>query len=482
MFTLAELLSIYGKPATKDAAAEGVSFGGVAVDSRSCRPGDLFVALPGERRDGHDFIAAALASGCRGAMARSGKLVAAQCDVLCARTYEWSGVGWRVEGPADAPTILVLVPDTLAALQRLAAWWRSRFSPQVIGVTGSVGKSSTKELLAAILAMHMPILKSERSYNNEIGLPLTLLALREEHRAVIVEMGTYGPGEIALLAEIARPQIGVVTNVSHSHLERMGSLETIARCKAELPAALPRDGLAVLNGDEPLVRAMATVTPASVCLYGLGPECHLRGSQVQSHGLAGFSFRVQEGSEAHSLHCALPGRHNVYNALAAIAVARHLGLSWEEIAAGLENPQAHLRLVPLPAVGGATLLDDTYNASPYSCRAALDLLAELSGRKVAVLGDMYELGTFEEEGHRRVGRWAAAVVEELHTLGPRARWIAEEAVASGMPAERVHPATTHEEVIQALRGRLRPGDVVLVKGSRAMEMERIVEALRREER
>lgn len=480
MITLFDLLSVYKRPTTLDAALGAVAFGGVTVDSRCCRPGDLFVALPGERHDGHDFIAEALAAGCRGVLARSDRVGAAQRDAFALRTLAWTGAEWEESGPAEAAAVLVLVPDTLEALQRLAAIWRSRFTPQVIGITGSVGKSSTKELLAAVLSQRMPTLKSERSYNNEIGLPLTLLALREEHRAVVVEMGTYGPGEIALLSEIARPQIGVVTNVSHSHLERMGTLEAIACAKAELPAALPADGLAVLNGDEPLVRAMASVTAAPVCLYGLAPDCDLRGDQVQSHGLAGFSFCVYEGGEARRLHCALPGRHNVHNALAAVAVARHLGLSWEEVAAGLQDTRAHLRLLPVPGVGESTLLDDTYNASPYSCRAALDLLAEMPGRKIAVLGDMYELGAFEEEGHRQVGGWAAEVVAELYTLGPRARWIAQAALARGLPPDRVHQAETHEQVVQMLSGHLQAGDVVLIKGSRAMEMERIVAALREE--
>lgn len=479
MWTLADLLATYGP--FEPSGEEHLTFTGATIDSRRSIPGGLFVALPGEHYDGHDFIAEALERGCRGALGRRDRLPPERRAELPVRVYEWDGERWRRSGRETAPAALVLVPDALDALQRLAARWRRLFSPVVVGVTGSVGKSTTKELIAAVLSRGRHTLKSERSYNNEIGLPLALLGLRPEHEAVVLEMGTYGPGEIAHLAEIALPHIGVVTNVSHSHLERMGTLETIARAKSELPAALPPDGLAVLNGDEPLIRGMAGVTRAPVLFYGLGRDCHYRAEALESRGLEGISFVLQAGDERRRLRCALPGRHSVYTALAAVAVGRYLGLSWEEIEAGLLDTSAQIRLLAVPAVGGATLLDDTYNASPTSCRAALDLLAELPGRKVAVLGDMLELGSYEEEGHRQVGRWAAGVVEELFLLGERARWIGEAAREQGMPAGRVHLARERQEVIEMLRERLRPGDVVLVKGSRAMEMEHIVAALRQEE-
>lgn len=479
MWTLADLLSTYGLP-DPPSGEEDIVFSGVTIDSRQSISGGLFVALPGEHHDGHDFIAEALERGCTGALGRRDRLPEERRAGLPTRVYEWDRAKWLRSGPEKARAFLVLVPDALEALQRLAARWRRRFSPTVIGVTGSVGKSTTKELIAAVLSRAWPTLKSERSYNNEIGLPLALLGLRPEHRAVVLEMGTYGPGEIAHLAEIALPHIGVVTNVSHSHLERMKTLETIAQAKSELPASLPPDGLAVLNGDEPLIRGMAGVTRASVLFYGLGRDCHYRAEALESRGLEGISFTLQVKGERHRLRCALPGRHSVYTALAGIAVGRHLGLSWDEIEPGLLDTTAQIRLLAVPAVNGATLLDDTYNASPTSCRAALNLLAELPGRKVAVLGDMLELGSYEEEGHRQVGRWAAEVVEELFLLGRRARWIGEAALERGMPAGRIHLAQEREEVIRMLRERLQPGDVVLVKGSRAMEMEHIVSSLRKE--
>lgn len=479
MFTLEDLLTTYGEPGPHPREIGEVVFSRVTIDSRQCSQGSLFVALPGERQDGHDFIEAALRQGCRGALARSDRTPSIVRSVP-GHVYEWDGRGWTCSGDGRNPAILVLVPDALEAMQRLAALWRSNFQPKVVGITGSVGKSSTKELAAAVLNQRFNVLKSPLSYNNEIGLPLTLLELTAQHEIVVLEMGTYGPGEITHLTRIAHPHIGVVTNVSPSHLERMGTLETIARAKAELPAALPHDGLAALNGDEPLIRDMAGVTKAAVRFYGLSEGCHLRAHDVRSHGLEGISFRVEAAGEGRRLRSCLPGRHSVYNALAAATVGRHLGMAWDEIEAGLVDPSARLRLLYVPGVGGATLLDDTYNSSPFSCRAALDLLAEMPGRRIAVLGDMLELGSLEEEGHRQVGEWAAEVVQELYVLGPRARGIGQAALARGMLPSQVHFVESRDQVIAMLRDELGPNDVVLVKGSRGMEMEHIIAGLQEE--
>lgn len=479
MIALAELLRLYGEADAFREEVATMAFAGVTIDSRRSLPGGLFVALPGEHHDGHDFVEEALAGGCRGALVRADRITEARMEAIPARGYLWDDQrGWLRRGAAEGAAVLVLVPDPLEAMQRLAAEWRARFSPVVLGITGSVGKSSAKELIAAVLSRRFTTLKSPRSYNNEIGLPLTLLQLCADHEVVVLEMGTYGPGEITLLTEIARPQIGVVTNVSRSHLERMGRLEVIAEAKAELPAALPPNGLGVFNGDEALIRGMAEVTRAPVLYYGRGPDCDVRAVEVRSRGLAGISFEVEVGGERRELRCVLPGAHSVYHALAAVAVGRHLGTTWEEIEDGLLDRSARLRLLDVAGVGGATLIDDSYNASPTSCRAALDLLAELPGRKIAVLGDMLELGDFEERGHRLVGEWVAPVAKELYVLGERARWIAAAAQAQGMPGDRVHVADQFEEIVASLRDRLAPGDVVLVKGSRAMRMERIVAALR----
>jgi len=478
MFTLNDLLSAYGPSPLPHGNGEALVFSGAAIDSRRAQPGNLFVALPGEHHDGHKFIAAALQQGCRGALAQAGQVPAEVLQEPTLAIYEWVEQHWQYTVPAHVEAVLVLVPDPLLGLQQLAARWRERFSPTIVGITGSVGKSSTKELVAAVLAQRLPTLKSVKSYNNEIGLPLTLLELSPQHEVVVLEMGTYGPGEISLLARIARPRIGVVTNVSHSHLERMETLETIAQAKSELPASLPADGLAILNGDEALIRAMAAVTPAPVLFYGLGAGCDLRAVDVRSLGLEGISFTVETADESRPLRCALAGRHNIYTALAAIAVGRQLGLDWDAIQAGLLDDRAQLRMLRVPGEGGSTLLDDTYNASPVSCRVALELLAELPGRKIAVLGDMLELGNYEAEGHRLVGQWAAKTVQELYVVGKRARMIGEAATAAGLAPSRVFFAPDPEPVIEMLSGKLKARDVVLIKGSRAMEMDRIVTALK----
>ncbi|HDN80721.1 MAG TPA: UDP-N-acetylmuramoyl-tripeptide--D-alanyl-D-alanine ligase, partial [Chloroflexi bacterium] len=320
-------------------------------------------------------------------------------------------------------------------------------------------------------------LKSYGNYNNEIGLPLTLLHLGPEYERVVLEMGMYALGEIAQLAEISLPVVGVVTNVGPVHLERLGTLERIAQAKAELVEAIPPEGVAVLNYDDERVRAMKDKTRGRVFYYGLSPEADLWADEIRSEGLSGVRFRFHY--EGETIHARIPllGRHSVHAALAAAAVGLIEGLSWGEIIAGLRDVSAQLRLVAVPGYNGSTILDDTYNASPASTIAALNLLEELPGRHIAVLGDMLELGDYEEEGHRKVGRRALEVASLLITVGPRARIIGEEALACGMPPENVYIFDSKQEAIRLLKELLEPGDVVLVKGSRGMRMEEVVAAI-----
>jgi UDP-N-acetylmuramoyl-tripeptide--D-alanyl-D-alanine ligase len=441
----------------------------VIIDSRQARPGSLFVALKGERGDGHDFVADAFE---RGAIAA---IVERELDigywVLDTSISDLQYLISNIQLPA-----CFIVEDSLKALQQLAAYWRSRHTPRVVGVTGSVGKTTTKEVIYSVLSQRFRTLKSEGSYNNEIGLPLTLLKLEPSHQRVVLEMGMYYLGEIAELAAIARPHIGVVTNVGPTHLERLGTIERIAQAKTELVEALPDDGVAVLNGDDPWVRQMAAKTKAKVFYYGLDETCDLWVSHIESQGLEGIRFRFHHGSE--TIHAKVPmlGRHSVHTALAGAAVGLVEGQSWEEIMNGLRGA-AQLRLVVVPGLRGSTILDDTYNASPASTIAALNLLEELDGRKIAVLGDMLELGPYEEEGHRKVGRRAMDVVAVLITVGQRGRLIAEEALACGMEEERVFIEEDNDSAIARLREIVALGDIILVKGSRGMRMEEIVEAM-----
>jgi UDP-N-acetylmuramoyl-tripeptide--D-alanyl-D-alanine ligase len=292
-------------------------------------------------------------------------------------------------------------------------------------------------------------------------------------------MGCYGPGDISLLAHIARPHIGIITNVGPSHLERMGSLDVVAQAKSELVQALPKDGYAILNIDDPRVRAMAEVTAARPFFYGIDTAADLWADEIESKGLNGITFRAHHAGEAVFLTLPLLGRHSVHTALAAAATGLLLGLGWDAIIDGLRDEKAQLRLLAVPGVHGATLIDDTYNASPVSSMAALNLLSELDGRRIVVLGDMLELGATEEEAHRQVGRRVAEVSDMLIVVGRRARWIAEEAQISGMPTERIIIAETNNEIVDILRDLMQPGDYVLVKGSRGVAMEGIVAALQR---
>ncbi|HIP97442.1 MAG TPA: UDP-N-acetylmuramoylalanyl-D-glutamyl-2, 6-diaminopimelate--D-alanyl-D-alanine ligase, partial [Anaerolineae bacterium] len=278
------------------------------------------------------------------------------------------------------------------------------------------------------------------------------------------------------LAEIARPIVGVVTNVGPVHLERLGTIERIAQAKSELVQALPADGVAILNGDDPYVRPMAKITAARPFFYGLHPDCDLWAGDIQSRGLEGVRFRLHYQGETIHARVPLLGRHSVHTALRATAVGLVEGESWEEIIGGLQNT-VQLRLVVVPGVNGSTLLDDTYNSSPASAIAALNLLDELEGRKIAVLGDMLELGSYEEEGHRKVGRRVVDVAAILVAVGPRGRIIGEEALTCGMPTDRVYFAEDNAPAIAWLRTVVAPGDVILVKGSRGMAMEEIVAAL-----
>ncbi|HEX5164491.1 MAG TPA: UDP-N-acetylmuramoyl-tripeptide--D-alanyl-D-alanine ligase [Thermomicrobiales bacterium] len=431
----------------------------VVHDSRDVQPDDLFVAIQGENQDGHRFVPDAYENG-------------ATAVLVSEEWYSRYNLG---ELPA------IVVPDTLVALQELATYWRGLFTPHVIGITGSIGKSSTKEVIAAIAGQRFRVTRSAKSFNNEIGLPLSVLEITPDTEVVVLEMGgAYRFGEISELAEIARPTIGVVTNVSHSHLGRMGSLEAIAQTKTELVESLPESGVAVLNVDDERVRAMAERAKCAVVFYGLDDSADVRATDLESHGLEGISFTLHHRMRRDRVSVPLLGRHSVHMALVGFAVGFQLGLAFEEIVAGFQQPNIQLRLLLVPAINGATLLDDTYNANPASSLAALNLLDELDARrKVAVFGDMLELGEFEREGHRMVGDRASQVVDALYVMGDRARIIGEQA-QQARPSLSVTYLNDKPGLTAALREGLRDGDLVLIKGSRSIQLETVVADLRNE--
>ncbi len=445
----------------------------IGIDSRTLGVGGVFVALPGTRHDGHDFVGAALAKGARAALVH--KEVDVEAVVLDVRNpvANWP-VEWR--GP-----FLIRVQDTLAALQALARYWRRRHpSLQVVGITGSIGKTTTKEVIAQVLAAHGPTLKSPGNYNSEIGLPLSLVRARGYHRFGVLEMGFYVPGDIALLCDIAQPHVGVVTAIDRVHAERAGSVEAIVQGKAELVRALPPEGVAVLNMDDPLVAQMAHWTSARVVGYGFSPQAQVRASNVEVLGLEGVRFQVHAEGTVHEVVTPLLGRHAVYAALAAIAVARTFGVPWEVLRTALAHMHERPRLRPFRGPQGAWVLDDAYNAAPRSTQAALEFLGTLPGERIAVLGDMLELGPYEEEGHREVGRKAAQVVDRLIAVGPRARILAEAAREAGLPGEAIRLAEGPEEAWHHLRSWLHPRAVVLIKASRAIGLDALVRRLEEE--
>jgi UDP-N-acetylmuramoyl-tripeptide--D-alanyl-D-alanine ligase len=429
---------------------------GGAVDSRAVEPGNLFVALPGERTDGHAFVAAALAGGA--------------AAVLVAHPPQPADLAGR-----DAT--VVLVDDPLRALQAVASAWRRRFDPLVVGITGSIAKTSTKEAVAAVLGAALPTLRNEGNLNNEIGLPLTVLRLRAMHRAAVLEMGMYVGGEIADLARIGRPEIGVVTAVQPVHLSRIGTIEAVEQAKGELVEALPDDGVAVLNADDARVRRMADRTAARTMTYGFAADADVRADHVVSRGADGMAFDLITPDGRRPVVIPTLGRLAVHNALAGAAVGIAAGLALDTIVAALAGGWSAAHRGQLIRAGDITMVDDSYNASPGSVIAALELLGGMPGRRIAVLGEMLELGDEQQAGHERVGAEAAGVVDRLVVVGAGAAGIAKGARAAGLPANQIAEVTDREEALDYLLARLAPGDVVLVKASRGIALDVLVNEL-----
>ncbi|NIM70837.1 MAG: UDP-N-acetylmuramoyl-tripeptide--D-alanyl-D-alanine ligase [Xanthomonadales bacterium] len=417
-------------------------FCGVSTDSRTVAPGMLFAALPGERVDGHEFIGQAVEAGAVAVLAQ------------------------RAGPPIGVPQLVV--DDVLAALGRLARAWRDRHQPQVVAITGSNGKTTTKEMVASILGLSGEVLATAGNYNNELGLPLTLFGLGAEHRYAVLEMGAAKAGDIAYLAGIAAPRVGLITNVGPAHLQGFGDEAGVARAKGELYTALPPDGVAVVNADEPWRDMwLDSVSAGSTLLFGGGPHCDVW-AEPSSQG-----HRIHSPAGTFEVRLHLPGRHNLQNALAATAVACALEVPREQIRAGLERTR------PVPgrlnldyARGGWTVIDDTYNANPASLYAALQVLAEVRGESWLVLGDMKELGPESRKMHAEMGDAAQALgVKRLFAIG--------EVTPATVDAfgEGGRHFSDHQALIEVLCAELRPEVTCLVKGSRSMGMERVVHAI-----
>lgn len=432
------------------------SYDAVCTDSRNVEPGCLFVALEGEKFDAHDFVQQAVEAGAAGIVVKQGRRLKLT-DPNCA-IYE--------------------VADTLRALGAIARFHRLRFKMPIGAVTGSNGKTTTKELVAAILSTRGPVLKTHGNLNNEVGVPLTLFGLQPRHVAAIVEMGMNHPGEIARLTDIARPDAGLITVVQPAHLEGCGSIEGVAKAKGELFHGLGPQATAVVNLDDARVAAQAKGLAAKTLTFGRAAGADVRLVQVEPHGRDGLSLRIAVHGQEHAVALRLVGDHNALNATGAFALALALGYSPEECVRGLESAQAHARRLQIvDAPGGLTVVDDCYNANPASMTAALGTLVQLSsdGRAVAVLGDMLELGVGELDEHRRMGVTASDHAALVAFFGPRMKTAYDE--AKKKLGERAAHFDDVAPLLAWLSPQLAEGDVVLVKASRGMRLERVVEAL-----
>lgn len=430
----------------------------LSIDSREIGAGDFFVPLAGERTDGHLFIGKAAENGAIGCFAAHGVAVAFPDDMA-----------------------VIVVDDPLSALQVLAAHYRRLFTLPVVAITGSVGKTTTKDMIAAVLSARLKTLKTEGNLNNHIGVPLMLSRLDSTCQAAVLEMGMSGFGEIDLLARLARPSVAVITNIGESHLEMVGSREGIAKAKCELLPHVQEAGTVVANGDELLLEPYLAKCGCRVLTFGFSAGSTLRCTQISGEGQEKTVRIEQDGYPPYDTRPPLPGRHNIYNLMAALAVGRELGLTDEEISSGLSRISlSGMRLETVRTPDGVYVINDAYNASPTSTAAAIDVLLEQAGSagKIAVLGDMLELGAMEEEGHRQIGALVAAeTLDALIVLGERAKMIAQGAVAAGYPQQKVFQAESHRDAA-AMLGRLaRPGDWVLIKGSRGMRMEDVLSGL-----
>jgi UDP-N-acetylmuramoyl-tripeptide--D-alanyl-D-alanine ligase len=435
---------------------------GVSIDSRTLRPGELFIAIHGPRHDGHDHVPGAMDRGAIAAVVAEGQL------------SRYSGC------IADR---CIPVRDTFEALKHLARAVREAWGGKIAGVTGSVGKTTTKEILAALLGARLRVLKSEGNFNNEYGLPLTLFRLDETHKAAVLEMGMSRPGELARLAAIARPDVGVVTRVSPAHLEFFASVDEIALAKRELIEGLNgRESVAVLNADDPRVLAFGRFAPGRVLTYGIEAPAFFSASEIEDRGALGSSFDYVSPEGRVRLELPVPGRHAISNALGALAAASVWGI-------GAAEAQSVFRTLHAPAMrgellcftNGAALINDCYNSSPAALHAMIDLLAATPNyrRRILAAGEMRELGPASPDFHRQAGGFAARTgkIDWIIGVAGDAAEIVEGAVAAGLPRAQTKFFSSSEEAAKFLEHFVTPGDLLLVKGSRGVKMERVVEAL-----
>lgn len=433
--------------------SEVIHITGITTDSRKVQQGDLFIALKGEKFDGHEYAELAVKNGAAAVVSQQ---------------------------EFDTTIPYLLVKDTLKALQDLAKYYKGKFHIPFVSVTGSSGKTTTKDMLASVLSEKYNVLKTEGNFNNAIGLPLTLFRLERAHQICILEMGMNSLGEIEVLADIVRPQAGVISNVGTAHIENLKSRENILKAKTEMFTYFDEKNTAVINGDNDMLQKLVN-TPYKVIRYGLESHNDCRAVNIRENGEAGTSFDVEYQGKSTTYHVPMPGIHNVYNAMSTICIGKLYGLNEDEINAGLQKfKPSKMRMEIFQGILNTKVINDAYNANPDSMMAAINVIAgvETAGRRVCILGDMFELGEFSEEGHRTIGRYAAQNnIDVLIAVGKMAAETIKGASLVGANQQLIC-FEDNEEVIKNLKGIIRDRDTILIKGSRGMHMENIVESLR----
>ncbi len=440
----------------KFSGPEESNFAGVTIDSRQVEKGNLFVAIIGEKHDGHDFLDQVWENGAAGSL-----------------------VSRELTPPPGK--FLIKVDDTLKGLQGLAGYYRTIFDPLVIGITGSNGKTTTKDFIAAITAEERPTLKTPGNLNNQYGLPLTLLKLGEGIEVAVVEMGMNAPGEIALLSSIARPKIGVLTNIGPAHLEFLKDLEGVAKAKGEMVEALPPDGTLVFNGDDPYANQIAKKYSGKKISFGFEENNLIKGQEIKRLGYQNIALGVSIRDDYHLFRLPLLGKHNVYNALAAIGVGWLLGIPLSEIGEGLLKAELSGNRMEIKKMPQEYLMiNDSYNANPTSMRHALEILTEVAvDRSIALLGDMLELGVSSDKYHREIGHFVAELnIDLLLTRGPGGKIIGQGAREKGFPARRIINFQDNDQALDFLRKNLTAKDTLLIKGSRGLQLEKVAQGLK----
>ncbi len=435
-------------------------FTDIGTDSRQIKNGSLFVPIIGEKFDAHDFVKNSLETGAAGAIVS------------------------KLDGSLPNDKVIIEVDDTLIALGNLAKWYRSTFDVPVVAITGSVGKTSTKEMIHAILNKKFSTLKTQGNFNNAIGLPLSVFKMDNKYNAMVLEMGMSSLGEISWLSKIANPQIGIITNIGLSHIETLGSRQNILKAKLEVLDGMSPEGVLILNYDDPMLAGIRDFVDRKVITFGTEDGADVRAEGIFGKGEYGSEFTLSIHGELYEVKLSVPGSHNVYNALASIATGKVLGIPIPDMIEALRDFSSDdsMRMF-IQDIAGVKVINDSYNASPASMKAALKVLQELdvSGKKVAVLGNILELGDWTEKAHREVGGYVAQnLLDALVAVGDFGNYTASGALDAGFDSERIFCFETNDEVNRFLKTYVTEGDALLIKGSRGAKMEQIFNFLKKE--